>query len=258
MHKDSTNHAEKTIQAPGETERNDLKDLDKEEVLSNPAKPAKSLKQELLAEIKLKEELKQRSMQSNDQESPGINDEIKTDDILQTVDENTDKSSAIPENNADETGLNQKTSDVFQDPINFELLDESKVDKIIRRRVSDVERYTFIFYKADDFGEVKLEAYRQTISESGEVILEFEEHREMIPELVTHKDVLDAVMQGFVDKRTLEEKTMYEDLTQDDQQDIVNEDEGVGDENELLSEDEQQGQNHICVSNLTCHLARAF
>ena len=104
-------------------------------------------------------------------------------------------------------------NEVFEDPINFQLLDESKVEKIIRRKVTDKERFTFIIYKADDFGQVKLEAYRQTLSDSGEVVLEFEEHQENIPELVTHQEVLDDIMKNFIDKRTLGEKIEYEDLT---------------------------------------------
>ena len=44
-------------------------------------------------------------------------------------------------------------------------------------------------------------------------MLEFEEHQENIPELVTHQEVLDDIMKNFIDKRTLGEKIEYEDLT---------------------------------------------
>lgn len=66
-----------------------------------------------------------------------------------------DKSSSSQSDDDDEKGLK------FPDPIDFSKLDDSTVERVIRRRISDTERHTFIAFKPDENGRLKLETYKQ-------------------------------------------------------------------------------------------------
>ena len=84
----------------------------------------------------------------------------------------------------------------FKDPIDFSLLDEKSIDKIVQRQVNSRERYTFIFYKKSDDGTVKLEAYRQVLSD-GDVRVEADQLSRSKSEDSSYESMIASVIVKF-------------------------------------------------------------
>ena len=87
----------------------------------------------------------------------------------------------------------------FEDPIDYSVLRKKAVDRIVRKKISDNEKHTYVFYNPDEFGQVKMEKYLQERDADGQVHTQYEEHYETVHELVTHRKELAeelAVMQS--------------------------------------------------------------
>ena len=159
----------------------------------------------------------------------------------QTLDPASRQSGESDELDNSQLGPQEKTSgfldpDNFPDPIDFTVLDERKVEKIIRRRVSDTERHTFIVFKPDEQAQLKLETYKQKV-EDGKIELEYDEHFETVPELITHKHLMTDYIDKMVDGRTLSQKTLDIDSEAEPEEDEVNTEQG-----EDTSTGENQGK----------------
>ncbi len=76
----------------------------------------------------------------------------------------------------------------FPNPVDYNKIDIERIDRVLRKKPSDNERETSIIYKPDQFGQMKMEVYKQTRLENGQVETEYEEHYETIHELVEHRD----------------------------------------------------------------------
>ena len=79
----------------------------------------------------------------------------------------------------------------FPDPFDYGSMDETKIDRIVRNRIGLNIMETTIFYKSDEFGQVRMEKYTQTKS-GNRILLDYKEFIETHHERVTHKHVLDA------------------------------------------------------------------
>lgn len=75
--------------------------------------------------------------------------------------------------------------------------------------------------------------------------MEYEEHFELIPELVTHKHLMTDYIDKIVDRRTLVEKTDEQDLRPDSAASGEETDDETPDDN--LSPEEKKGCSLLCV-----------
>ncbi len=97
----------------------------------------------------------------------------------------------------------------FPDPIDYSKTDKSKVKKIIRKRsVVDgrMQRENNVIFKADNFGQIKLETYTQYVEKDGKITVSYDEAFESVPEIVTHKKQLEEYAKQLAADRELRKK----------------------------------------------------
>ena len=76
----------------------------------------------------------------------------------------------------------------FPDPFNFDTLDKTIVDRVIRKRIDAQNLITSVILRPEADGRVRMHVYRQKRLDSGEVSVNFEEHVENHPELVLNRN----------------------------------------------------------------------
>jgi hypothetical protein len=86
--------------------------------------------------------------------------------------------------------------DGFPEPVDFARINEDTIERVIRNWPEPGRKETRIIFKPDHQGRIKMEYYNQIRSDNGEIITEYEENYEMVPEVVTHKHVLDEFNSG--------------------------------------------------------------
>ena len=104
-------------------------------------------------------------------------------------------------------------------------MDRGRVDRIIRRKAGPTTKKTSVIFKPDQFGIVELWQYIQELQYDGSVVLLYEEYREHIAELVTHKEILEKYSAAHLkqkDKDIQQEDSLEEPshLTEEEQRGI--------------------------------------
>ena len=112
--------------------------------------------------------------------------------------QSSEQESSQPEQSVvTESQTSQTSSSPFEDPIDFTLLDESKVDRIVKRQLSRTERLVFVFYKKTEEGEVKVEAFRQVLNDDNEVTVEIDQIFETTD--ASYEAIMETIQKKFAD-----------------------------------------------------------
>lgn len=101
---------------------------------------------------------------------------------------------------------------LYPDPVDYRTLDKDQVDRILKQQINKVTLQTSIVYKPDKFGRIRMEKFTQTLLEDGDIALDYDEHHEMHPELVTHADQLEQAKEADGEKEVSEDE---ENLTEE-------------------------------------------
>ena len=142
------------------------------------------------------------------------------------------KNTKSQSNTGSKVYVDSETSQHFPDPVPYSTIDMSRVDQITRKKMKNYLE-TRVIYKADDYGYIKMDIYKQTIHPDGSIHLEMDQVEEHVPELVYAKmksTVIDNDLNDPVSHHTesehkseaeTEEPPVEEILTEEQQQGII-------------------------------------
>ena len=136
--------------------------------------------------------------EEHEEKASDVQPELSQNEVSSQETQSSEQKSSHPEHSVvTESQTSQTSSSPFEDPIDFTLMDENKVDRIVKRQLSRTERLVFVFYKKTEEGEVKVEAFRQVLNDDNEVTVEMDELVETTD--ASYESMMETIQKKFAE-----------------------------------------------------------